>query len=140
MTTSHPLSAAPTRRKAVGAALAALPAVKVKILSEQGDFQKAAAQYRAALEKAGKSDLGEKAAHKLGWAWFRLEKFDEGRRAFQRQRAEMRKHVAFAIRPNDYMRKVRVRRAANLVLFLASEESRFINGAELMIDNALSIQ
>lgn len=29
---------------------------------------------------------------------------------------------------------------ANLVLFLASDESRFINGAELMIDNALSVQ
>ena len=28
---------------------------------------------------------------------------------------------------------------ANLVLFLASDESRFINGAELMIDNALTI-
>jgi Mg-chelatase subunit ChlD len=37
---------------------------------------------------------------------------------FQRQREELRKHVAFAIRPSDYMRKVRVRRAANLVLFL----------------------
>jgi len=37
---------------------------------------------------------------------------------FQRQRAELRKLVAFAIRPGDYMRKVRVRRAANLVLFL----------------------
>jgi magnesium chelatase subunit D len=37
---------------------------------------------------------------------------------FQRQRAEARKHVAFAIHPSDYMRKVRVRRAANLVLFL----------------------
>jgi magnesium chelatase subunit D len=37
---------------------------------------------------------------------------------FQRQRAELRKRVAFAIRPGDYMRKVRVRRAANLVLFL----------------------
>jgi magnesium chelatase subunit D len=37
---------------------------------------------------------------------------------FQRQRAETRKHVAFAIHPGDYMRKVRVRRAANLVLFL----------------------
>ena len=29
---------------------------------------------------------------------------------------------------------------ANLVLFLASDESRFINGAELLIDNGLIIQ
>jgi len=29
---------------------------------------------------------------------------------------------------------------ANLVLYLASDESRFVNGAELMIDNALTIQ
>lgn len=29
---------------------------------------------------------------------------------------------------------------ANLVIFLASEESRFVNGAELMIDNALAVQ
>ena len=37
---------------------------------------------------------------------------------YQRQRAELRKRVAFAVRPSDYMRKVRVRRSANLVLFL----------------------
>ncbi len=37
---------------------------------------------------------------------------------FQRQRSEQRKQVAFAVRSSDYMRKVRVRRAANLVLFL----------------------
>jgi len=29
---------------------------------------------------------------------------------------------------------------ANLVLFLASDESRFVNGAELVIDNALVVQ
>lgn len=29
---------------------------------------------------------------------------------------------------------------ANLVLYLASEESRFVNGAEILIDNALTVQ
>ncbi len=37
---------------------------------------------------------------------------------FQTKRDEQRKRVAFAIQPGDYMRKVRVRRTANLVLFL----------------------
>ena len=39
---------------------------------------------------------------------------------FQRDRKEIREHnkVAFAIRPNDYMKKIRVRKAANLILFL----------------------
>jgi magnesium chelatase subunit D len=37
---------------------------------------------------------------------------------FQNRRTEQKKKVAFAIQPMDYQRKVRVRRAANLVLFL----------------------
>jgi Mg-chelatase subunit ChlD len=39
---------------------------------------------------------------------------------FQRRRSELKKkrNVAFAVQPGDYQRKVRVRRAANLVLFL----------------------
>jgi Mg-chelatase subunit ChlD len=37
---------------------------------------------------------------------------------FQKQRKEMRKRVAFAIRSYDFQRKVRVKRAANLVLFV----------------------
>lgn len=39
---------------------------------------------------------------------------------FQKDRAELRlqHRVAFAIRPNDYMKKIRVRKAANLILFL----------------------
>ncbi|KAF0110657.1 MAG: putative magnesium-chelatase [Chloroflexi bacterium] len=39
---------------------------------------------------------------------------------FQRDRGEIRARnkVAFAIRPNDYMKKIRVRKAANLILFL----------------------
>jgi Mg-chelatase subunit ChlD len=37
---------------------------------------------------------------------------------FQQQRREMRKRVAFAIRPSDFQRKVRVKKTANLVLFV----------------------
>ena len=37
---------------------------------------------------------------------------------FQKRRAEKRKHVAFAIEKSDLQRKVRVKRMANLVLFL----------------------
>jgi magnesium chelatase subunit ChlD-like protein len=49
--------------------------------------------------------------------------FDATMRAaapFQRDRGELRarNRVAFAIRPMDYMKKIRVRKAANLILFL----------------------
>jgi magnesium chelatase subunit D len=37
---------------------------------------------------------------------------------YQRQRHEQRKRVAFAIQPDDFQRKVRVKRTANLVLFV----------------------
>jgi magnesium chelatase subunit D len=37
---------------------------------------------------------------------------------FQKEREEQRKEVAFAIQPDDLQRKVRVKRAANLVLFV----------------------
>lgn len=37
---------------------------------------------------------------------------------FQRQRKNLLKSVAFAVRPDDYMEKVRVRKSANLILFL----------------------
>lgn len=37
---------------------------------------------------------------------------------YQRQRDEQRKRVAFAIQPDDFQRKVRVKRTANLVLFV----------------------
>jgi len=37
---------------------------------------------------------------------------------FQKQRSELRKRVAFAVRSNDYQKKVRIKKAANLVLFV----------------------
>jgi Mg-chelatase subunit ChlD len=37
---------------------------------------------------------------------------------FQKQRSELRKKVAFAIRSSDYQKKVRVKKTANLVLFV----------------------
>ena len=50
-------------------------------------IQAAATAYAAALEKAGKSDLGEKSAHKLGWAYYRLDSAAEAQQAFSYQRA-----------------------------------------------------
>ena len=37
---------------------------------KSGDFKQAAVAYYASLAKAGKTELGEKAAHKLGWGLF----------------------------------------------------------------------
>lgn len=37
---------------------------------------------------------------------------------FQKERADLRKRVAFAIRSSDFQRKVRVKKTANLVLFV----------------------
>ena len=37
---------------------------------------------------------------------------------FQKQREDQRRRVAFAIQPSDYQRKVRVKKTANLVLFV----------------------
>jgi len=42
--------------------------------------------------------------------------------------------------PNNPVGIGRPEDVANLVLYLASDESRFMNGAELMLDNALSVQ
>jgi Mg-chelatase subunit ChlD len=37
---------------------------------------------------------------------------------YQKQRSEQRKRVAFAVRSNDYQKKVRIKKIANLVLFV----------------------
>ncbi|MOA16861.1 3-beta-hydroxysteroid dehydrogenase [compost metagenome] len=44
--------------------------------------------------------------------------------------------VALGIADNPMARMCMPEDVANLVLFLASDESRFVNGAELRIDNA----
>ncbi len=54
---------------------------------KDGKYQAAATAYAAAMEKAGKSDLGEKSAHKLGWAYYRLDSAAEAQQAFGYQRA-----------------------------------------------------
>ena len=51
-----------------------------------GGWAAAAAMYQAAVASAGKTDLGEKAAHRLGWAYFRQGKFAAAAEAFQQQR------------------------------------------------------
>ncbi len=52
-----------------------------------GKFRDAASAYAAAVDKAGKSDLGEKAAHKLGWAYYRLDDTVNAQKTFAYQRA-----------------------------------------------------
>ena len=54
---------------------------------KSGDFKRAAVAYYASLAKAGKTELGEKAAHKLGWTYFRLDDFAHAEQTFAYQRA-----------------------------------------------------
>jgi TolA-binding protein len=52
-----------------------------------GDFRNAAVAYHEALEKAGQTELGEKAAHKLAWAYYRTDDTDNALKTFQYQAA-----------------------------------------------------
>jgi len=54
---------------------------------QQGEFKPAAVSYYEAMQKAGKSELGEKSAHKLGWAYFRQQAFEKAQQSFAYQRA-----------------------------------------------------
>jgi len=53
----------------------------------RGSFRQAALSYHAAMGKAGATELGERAVHKLGWAQFRQDEFQKahGTFAYQRQ-------------------------------------------------------
>jgi len=54
---------------------------------KSGEFKNAAAAYYASLQKAGKTELGEKAAHKLAWSYFRIDDLADARQTFSYQRA-----------------------------------------------------
>jgi TolA-binding protein len=54
---------------------------------KEGKFTEAAVAYRSAMDKAGKTELGEKAAHKLGWAFYRLDNAADALQTFAYQRA-----------------------------------------------------
>lgn len=51
------------------------------------DYSKAAQSYYAAMQKAGKGELGEKAAHKLAWSYYRDDKMADAQKTFAYQRA-----------------------------------------------------
>lgn len=57
---------------------------KAKAAAKQ-EFDAAVKAYVVAEEKAGKTDLGEKAAHKTGWSQFRLEQYDQAAKQFAKQ-------------------------------------------------------
>lgn len=52
---------------------------------DAGRYDDASKHYAATLHKAGQSELGEKAAHKLGWSALKAEKFADADAAFQNQ-------------------------------------------------------
>jgi TolA-binding protein len=47
-----------------------------------GNFKKAAVAYHEAWQKAGKSELGEKATHKLAWSFYRLNNYASAQQTF----------------------------------------------------------
>jgi TolA-binding protein len=51
----------------------------------KGDYKGAAKAYEDAAAKAGKSDLGERARHKLAWAHFKQDDFTRAEREFSEQ-------------------------------------------------------
>ena len=54
---------------------------------KSGQFKQAAVAYYGSLAKAGTTELGEKAAHKLGWSYFRGDDFANAQQTFSYQRA-----------------------------------------------------
>jgi len=53
---------------------------------QKEDFARAAAAYYEAMNKAPKGELGEKAAHKLAWSYFRQASLDKAQQTFAYQR------------------------------------------------------
>jgi cellulose synthase operon protein C len=50
---------------------------------QKKDFKGAAEAYYAAVTKAGKGELAEKAVHKLGWAYFQAQDYSDAQKAFE---------------------------------------------------------
>lgn len=63
---------------------------------QQKDFAAAARSYYDAMQKAGASELGEKAAHKLGFAFYRIPEYDKAQQTFAHQRKSFPKGALFA--------------------------------------------
>lgn len=52
-----------------------------------GDYFKAAEDFHKAVQAAGTSELGEKAAHRLGWAYYQMKQYENAQKTFAYQRA-----------------------------------------------------
>jgi TolA-binding protein len=73
-------------------------------------FAEAAKAYADAREKAGDSELGEKAAHKLGWSLFKLNEFDKAGLTFAAQlsdfpKGELVADAQFMLGESDFHQK-----------------------------------
>lgn len=52
-----------------------------------GDYFKAAEEFHKAVQAAGQSELGEKASHRLGWAYYQMKQYENAQKTFAYQRA-----------------------------------------------------
>jgi TolA-binding protein len=56
-----------------------------EFMYEKKDYKQAAAAYYRSMQKAGKSELDEKAAHKLAWSYYHQDQFDNAQKSFRYQ-------------------------------------------------------
>jgi TolA-binding protein len=52
---------------------------------EEKDYKAAATAYYTAMQKAGKSEMDEKASHKLAWSYYHQGKFDDAQKTYRYQ-------------------------------------------------------
>ena len=59
---------------------------------------------------------------------------------FEEVKIASQKHLLPEFQKGSPVGRADAKEVANMILYLASDESKFVNGAEMVIDNAMSVQ